>query len=226
MAAPVASFVQLPVDTTNAGKKIRTQSKVIGTDTVHSHFWVQDRAQTVLGVYRLSLAQQTAQASATNGTSTGFAWLAVPTATTTKAARIRRLTVSSQHSTALATPTAPRVAASRFTFTGTASGASGGTPDKVDTTFPASALDVRTATTGMTITLVTLIGVAPIVGAVTAVGAYGPVDNSIVDPASDEDQWPVIRAGQGIALWQDTAGTASDTRKINVNIVSDDIDLT
>lgn len=225
MTAPAAAFIQLPDDSGNSGKKIQTQSESVGGNTVHSHYYVSRRSAKVGGIYRAALAQGTITATAMNGTSTGFLWVHIPTAVTTIAARIRRLWVTTQHSSALATPTAPRIVATRFTFTGTASGAQV-TPDKVDTTFGAASLDLRTAVTGLTPSLVSALASAAVVGAVTAVGAYAPLDVNLVDPASDEDEWPVLRGGEGYVLYQDVAGTTSDTRKVNINILWDEIDIT
>lgn len=224
MAAPLASNVRLPDDSGNTGKYVRTQSRVVGATTVHEHFFVTARQAQVLAVYRLGMPQITAQASAQNGTSTGFLWFHVPTAVSGKKVRVRRLSVTSQLATVLATPTAPRLTATRFTFTGTASGASL-TPVKVDTTTSASVADLRTAVTGLTVSLVGSLGTAPFPGAQTAVGAYAPAEYNIVDPASDEDDWPVFGPGEGFVLYQDTAGTASDTRVANVTLLFDDIDV-
>ena len=223
MAGPIASKIILPDDSGNTGKKIRSQTRVIGADTVHEHFFVPVREEAVLGVYRLGMAQVTILAAAQNGTSTGFLWFSVPVGTTGKKVRLRRLSVVSQHATALATPTAPRLTVTRYTFTGTASGASL-TPVKVDATSAASVADLRTAVTGMTVSLVGSIGTAPIVGAVTAVGAYSPTPVHIVDPTADEDEFIVLAAGEGIVTYQDTAGTTSDTRVANIILLWDDID--
>ena len=223
MAGPVAGFVQLPLDTGNTGKKVRTVSLVVGADTVHHHFFVQAREKKVLGTYRAGLAQVTILAAAQNGTSTGFLWAHMPTAITGKSARIRRLRVESQHSTALATPTAPRITAVQFTFTGTASGAAVAAIEN-DRLGPAAVLDLRTAVTGLTPSLVGSLGTAGIVGALTAVGAYAPRTIDIVDAATEEDCWPVIAPGEGIVIYQDVAGTTSDTRKANISLLWDEID--
>lgn len=223
MAAPLADKIILPLDTGNTGKKVRTRTRVIGADTVHEHVFIQEFKALVLGTYRAGLAQQTVQASAQNGTSTGFIWIHVPTAISGKSARLRRIRVDTQHSTALATPTAPRLTVVQFTFTGTASGAQV-TAIENDRLGPAAILDLRTAVTGLTPTLVGSIGVAGIVGAVTAVGAYAPGWIDVIDPASDEDSWPVIAPGEGYVIYQDVAGTASDTRKINISMLWDEID--
>lgn len=222
MAAPVASFIRTPDDSGNTGKKVRSQTRVIGADTVHEHFVVPVRQAELLGVYRLALAQQTVQASAQNGTSTGFLWAHVPSAISNKWARIRRLYCSSQHSTALATPTAPRVVLTRFTFTGTASGASV-TAGKVESGYPTPIFDLRTASTGLTVTLVAAMCAAGLAGAITAVGAYHPVDMDLINTEA-EDGFLVAKPGEGFVLYQDVAGTASDTRKLNPVIAWDEVD--
>ncbi len=51
MAAPVAGYVQLPSDTANTGKKNRTQTKAVGSDTVHEHFVVPTEGYTRTGRY-------------------------------------------------------------------------------------------------------------------------------------------------------------------------------
>lgn len=225
MAAPIAGFIQLPTDTGNTGKKVRTQSRVVGADTVHEHFFIAERQRRVLGVYRCATAQLTVSATAQNGTTTGFLWFYVPSAVSNTKARIRRLYFSTQHSTVLATPTAPRLALSRFTWTGTPTGTQI-TQQKVDTTYPASVVEVRTTSAGWTVTLDTGQPVAAggIVGALTAVGAYAPVDLNVIDLSEAEDEWLVVGPSEGLVLWQDTAGTTSDTRKLNPVVVWDEID--
>src|SRR6185436_13483240 len=218
MAAPVDSYAQLPDDSGNAGKKIRSQTRVVGANTVHEHFFVNVRQAAVLGVYRAAMAQVTVQASAQNGTSTGFLWAHVPSAVTNKKVRIRRVYVTSQHSTVLATPTAPRIVMTRMTFTGTASGASV-TVGKVDAGAPTAVFDLRTAVTGLTPTLVAALGSAPIVGALTAVGAYAPASTDLISVSGLEDEWIILAPGEGVVLYQDTAGTASDTRLANICLI-------
>lgn len=222
MAGPIAAKVTLPSDSGNAGPKVRTQTRVVGADTVHEHFFISGRKAEVLGIYRLAMAQITAAAAAQNGTSTGALWFHVPTAITNKKARIRAIRYASQHATALATPTAPRLAVSRMTFTGTASGAAI-TPVKVDATYPAAVADLRTAVTGLTPSLVGVMAALPFCGAITAVGAYtSPTDDVIMQ---EEDNWWVFAPGEGLVLWQDTAGTTSDTRVMNITIAWDEIDV-
>lgn len=223
MAAPVDSYVQLPDDSGNSGKKIRSQTQTVSGNTVHTHYFYSQRQANVLGVYRAALAQQTMLVSAQNGTSTGFLWLHNPTATSNKSARIRRIYASSQHASAIATPSAPRLLVSRFTFVGTASGAAV-TAAKVVSSAPSPILDLRTAVTGLTVSLVAAMGSCGVVGALTAVGAWAPAVVELL-PSGPEDEWEVLAPGEGAVIWQDTAGTTSDTRVANICAIWDEIDV-
>jgi len=224
MAGPIQTFVQLPDDGGNTGKKMQTVSRVVGGQPVHAHYYTPIRAAVVLGVYRYVLPQAVCSASATNGTSTGHLWFHVPLAISGKKARIRRISVSTQSSTAFAGVSSPRVAFARYTFTGTASGAAV-TPAKTDATAPPAVADLRTAVTGLTVSLAGLMGVAPYVGALTAVGAYAPSHTEVMPPSADEDQWWVIAPGEGVVVYQDVAGTAADTRQMNLFLLWDEIDV-
>lgn len=223
MAAPVANKIILPDDSGNTGKNIRTQTRVVGADTVHEHFFVQVSNAKVLNVYRFALDQQTVLASAQNGTTAGFLFFHLGSAVSDKAARLRRLSVTSQHSTALATPSAPRLRAVRYTSAGALSGTAI-TPALNDSAQPAAASILSSANTGNTVVHVAAFAAAALAGALTAVGAYEPCYKDLIDPASDEDDWPIFYPGQGFVVYQDTAGTTSDTRKFNIQGCWDEID--
>ena len=82
------------------------------------------------------------------------------------------------------------------------------------------------ANTGTTVVHVGIgFAAAGVVGAVTAVGAYSPVNIDFIDPNDDEDEWPVFRPGEGFVVFQDVAGTTSDTRKFNMQLLADEIDI-
>lgn len=223
MAAPVAADIRLPDDSGNAGKRVRTQSRVVGANTVHEHFFVQARQAKVINVYRFALDQQTVAAAAQNGTTAGFLFHHLGSAVAGKAMRLRRLTVTSQHSTALATPTAPRLRVVRFTSAAALSGAAVAAALN-DSTQPAPASILSLVNTGLTVVHVAGFAAAALAGALTAVGAYEPCYKDFIDPASEEDEWPIFYPGQGYAIYQDTAGTASDTRKFNIQGCFDEID--
>lgn len=174
MAGPLAATIRLPLDTGNTGKYVRTLTRIVGADTVHEHFFIENRLKSVLGVYRYAQAQNTVLAAAQNGTSSGMLYGHVPAAVSGKAARIRRVGVTSQHSTALATPTAPRLVMSRITAAAALS-TSLLTPGKVETAAPTAVMLLSAVVTGLTsVALVAPIGSAALAGALTAVGAYEP----------------------------------------------------
>lgn len=225
MAAPVADKILLPDDTGNLGKKVRTQTRVVGSDTVHEHFFVPLRQARIISVYRLALVQATILASAQNGTTAGMLFGHMPSAVSGKAMRLRRLSITTQHSTALATPTAPRLLVRRYTSSGALSSGllAPNINDSVVHVTPACLFSL--VNTGTTVVHVGIgFGTAAVAGALTAVGAYEPCFKDIIDPASDEDDWPVFRPGEGFVVYQDVAGTASDTRKFNLQFLADEID--
>lgn len=225
MAAPVAAKIQLPSDAGNSGPKVRTQTRVVGSDTVHEHYFVEARQARVVSIYRLAQVQATVAAAAQNGTTAGYLFAHVPAAATTRATRIRRLSFTSQHSTALATPTAPRLLARRFTSAGALSSGLL-TPTKVTTSHDTPVCLFSAVNTGTTVVHVgDGFASGAIAGALTAVGAYEPCFKDMIDPASDEDEWIVLAAGEGFVVYQDVAGTAADTRKVNLQLLADDIDI-
>src|SRR5688572_12223320 len=150
MAAPVASTIRLPDDSGNSGKHVRTQTRVVGATTVHEHFFIQARQAKVINVYRFALDQQTVAAAAQNGTTAGFLFHHLGSAVSGKAMRLRRLTVTSQHSTALATPTAPRLRVVRYTSAGALSGAAV-SPQRNDSALAAAASILSLVNTGNTV---------------------------------------------------------------------------
>lgn len=218
MAAPLASFVQLPLDTGNTGKKIRTQTRVVGADTVHEHFFIPISFRKIDGIYSFAATAPAAvQASADNGTSTGRFWLEMP-AGATKRGRLRdfKLTFDWGVVPAADVPTLPRIALTRFTFTGTASGAAI-TPAKRHPSDAANVANVRTAVTGMTVTVgaVSWTALAPFIDFATAVGINSqPRFTDYYDP-DHEDAYMDFGPGEGLLLYQPDAGTASDLRRFN-----------
>lgn len=226
MSAPVAGYIQLPDDSGNSGKKAQYQSESIGGNTVYAPYVITRRSAKVLGLYRLATGQNTILATAHTPTSTAFLYMFNPVANTGKNIRIRRAWINSINTSALATPTGPRVLASRSTFTGTASG-SALTPDKVASANPASSAYFSAVITGATVaSMVSSIGAAHAVQCVTAVGAMSSTDNDLMNARDNEDEFEVLAAGECAVFWQDVNGTSSDTRKANINIVYDEIDIT
>ncbi len=236
MTQATLDYVTLPNDGSNTGAKTPTMAKVIGVNTLEYPLVIQAREQTVKGVYRASMTAQSVAAAAQNATATGFLWITVPAATTTRAVRLRKADIILQHSaiTATAMATLPRIGIARFTFTGTASGATLAGA-KIDPDAANPSVDMRTAVTGLTVTLNTDPGsllqsviVPPylVLGAPTAnIGLMATDVQSLVSIDAEEDEWPIIKAGQGLVIYQLDAGTASDSRRFGVNLLWDEIEL-
>jgi len=232
MARSTADKVILPSDAGNTGAKTPTMTRTVGADLVHVPLMIPERKEVVKGVYRASMALQSVQASAQNATSTGFLWITCPAAVTTRAMRLRKLDLMINHSASTTMPSVPRIGLARFTFTGTASGATLAGA-KIDPDSPNPSIDLRTAVTGMTVTLNTDPGsllnsvLVPPMHNVTAAGLlFMPsVEQSLVSMRSDEDEWPMIKGGQGLVLYQLDAGTAADTRRFTANMMWDEIEI-
>lgn len=217
MAAPIAGFAQLPTDSGNTGKKMRTQTRTIGADTVHEHFFVPSSSRELLGSYVAHSGVFTVQATAQT-LPTAFLYVFNPVGNTRNMA-LTAIEVLSQLGSALAAPTSPRLLWKRFTFTGTASGAQI-TPGKLDSTMPTATCNVRTASTGLSITTgADMICSFPIASA-TAVGYSPPqMDEWFEDVESNQI---ILRAGEGILFYQPDAGTTADTRRIIVTVKWDE----
>lgn len=214
MAAPIADKVILPLDTGNTGKKVRTQTRVIGADTVHEHFFVPTSKDSKLGFFRAHSGILTVPTGAHNGTTTGHLWFFNPVGNTLKA-RIRRLRETGQVISGAIDLTAPRSLYSLFTFTGTPSGATI-TPAKRDSTDAAATCSLRTASTGATVTLVATIrhtGVPAVNATASSATIQVNLPPAIYPPWDpDEEECIVLRAGEGVVLWAADASTTANRR--------------
>jgi hypothetical protein len=216
MAAPVAGFVQLPSDAGNAGKKIRTQTRVVGSDTVHEHFVIAISARSKVGVYYAHSGTLTIPAAAHVGTTTGHTWLFNPVGSAVKLA-LRRIREIIQFTvTSAVDVSVPRQLWSLFTFTGTASGAQI-TPAKRDSTDSAPVGNLRTASTGLTVTLgAAMRGVLPpIVATASSATIQSNMPAQVGQPwEPEEDGQIVLRAGEGIVNWSADAATTGNRRMV------------
>lgn len=220
MAAPADSLVQLPSTSGNTGPMIRTSTRVVGANTVHSHHFVQDEPYNITGMYTTHSGNMTILAAAQNGTSTGFLWVINLAASTIKA-MIQRIKGVTNAVTTLAAITSPRVVGQLFTYTGTPSGATL-TPGKHDSTWPAAQHSVRTAMTGMTITLGAIIYSVKAPAMVTGVGTGKGVFNEFY--ANHANDAILLRTGEGMAFYQADAGTTSDTRQFSAEISVEEVE--
>ena len=228
MAKPAETYSILPDASAYTGKKIRAESSTVSANTVLSHEFPYVAQARVLGVYSVGIAQATVTVGAMDGISTGLLWMHMPTVISGRVARIRRVTNSYQEASAIVTATAPRLRMDRFTFTGTATGA---TAVGAKSTFgePYPMLDLRTAVTGLTVSLVAAASTVALGGAFTAIAnqvasTEQMVESDFVDQNVEEDAWMAILPGEGFVLYQDTIGTTSDARKMNINVFWDEVD--
>lgn len=221
MAAPVAAHVKLPDDTANAGKKMRTQSRLVGADTVHEHLYGPISRRSKLGVYHYAPALQSVVQTAQDGIATGFLWLVNPTGASVDVV-LKRLAV--MFNGTVAANTSARLLLSRFTYTGTPSGATVA-PAKRKTADAGNVGVLYTASTGMTVTLVATVFPFMIPALISASGVFPTVAQrfpDVEDPFEDDDL--VLVPGEGVVLWQADAGIASDTRRFTVGLLTEEIE--
>jgi hypothetical protein len=211
MAAPIASFIQLPVDTGNTGKKNRTQTRVVGSDTTHEHFFIPISARGVTGGYKASTGVLTVPAAVQNGTSTGYAWLYNPVGATIKMA-LKRLTWNVQFIALAVDLLGGELRFQLFTFTGTGSGTLV-TPAKRDTTDAAAQGNLRLASTGLTVTLTGVIFGEQYNTMDLVTGGAGHWNPHRAEWNPDSEQAEMVhRAGEGVSMWHAVAVTAGNRR--------------
>jgi len=214
MAAPVAGFVQLPLDTGNTGKMVRTQTRVVGANTVHEHYFIPISKRSLLGVYYATSGTIAFPTAAHNTTSTGYGWLYNPVGSAVKMAIRRTFTQTQFTVTTAVDVTVPRQAMSLFTFTGTGSGALI-TPAKRDSTDAAAVGNFRTAVTGLTVTLGAMIkSDFPNINSTASsatIQSTGQV-SGVQEWDPPEDEQIILRAGEGVVFWSADASTTANRR--------------
>lgn len=213
MSTPTPDKIILPLDTGNTGKKVRSQTRVVGADTVHEHFFIPISARNKLGLYKTSSLVLTVPSAVHNGTTTGYSWLYNPIGSTIKMS-VKRITIVDQFTALAVDLLAGELRASLFTFTGTGSGALL-TPAKRDSTDAGAQGNHRTASTGLTCTLG-----APIfsrfyqtMDLVTGGAGHWSPQTTEWNP-DNEDGEIVLRAGEGIVFWHSVAVTTANRRLI------------
>jgi hypothetical protein len=163
----------------------------------------------IAGLYRFVSASRTVPATADNGTSTGGLWIQNPVGNS-KNARILRMDIHESTDSQLATADitgVPQITYARFTFTGTASGGSLSVMKRT-TTDATNSVIVRTAVTGMTVTL----GVSgwcltsPGVSFMTAAGVNRYQYTHSFPPESNDEFFADVAPGEGIVILSLGAG--------------------
>ncbi len=214
MAAPIADKVILPLDTGNTGKKVRTQTRVVGADTVHEHYFIPTSKRSVLGVYYATSGTIAFPTAAHNVTATGYGWFYNPVGSAVKVALRRTFTQTQFTVTSAVDVTVPRQAMSLFTFTGVGSGTLI-TPAKRISTDAAAVGNFRTAVTGLTVTLGAMIksdfpSINPTATSATIQANMIPAGTQEWDPPEDEQI--ILLAGEGVAFWSADASTTANRR--------------
>lgn len=212
MAAPVPAYVQLPTDAGNVGKKVRTQTRNVGADTVHEHYFIPISARSYLGIYWAVLSAQTPPQTAQTGVASGNWWLYNPIGSTPKMS-VRRWSRSWQFGTLAVDIVPGQFRISLFTFTGTGSGTAVAF-GKHDSTDATAVGNLRTASTGLTITLGNPVWEeqGPILPLATGSGVVcGPFQGLERDP--DEVAEIILRAGEGLVDWSAQTLTTANRRQ-------------
>jgi hypothetical protein len=230
MAAPIASYVQLPSDASNTGKKNRTQSKTVGSDTVHEHFIVPTEGYTRIGRYfHCSTANRavvnTAVAITTDTVGT-YLYMSTLSATTARVGVLREVSVSYGCGDPVISKTAPVITATKYTFNVAHSGTTQNICQaQTSSTVPLA--NVSLAPTGATITAAGDFGSAVIPAIFTTVGNYTGGKQVLYEDHEPYNRGAAVefKSGEGIAVHQTISGTASDTRVFTVKLVWDEIDV-
>lgn len=178
------------------------------------------------GLYRTVLAQQAVSLLAQNGVSTGLLWALVPSSVVNKKGRVRGVKIDPQVGANADVFAATRISASRFTYVGTPVGPSAEICS-LRSDYPTPVLDVRTAPTGLTVTLGARAGSTGLFAQKT--GTAQLPEPSFVLPEvipSREEEWLTLAPSEGMVIYQDTAGIASDPRRFTLSILHDEIDTT
>ena len=207
----VDSFVQLPLDTGNTGKKKSTKSRTVGADTVHQDVVLIGDAREVTGNYKCNSAAITVPAAAQNGTTTGLLWVYNPVASTIKM-QVSVMHLISQFVALAVDLLAGEVRCSRFTFTGVNSGAQL-TPCKIHSADAANQGQVATAFATAVPTLVATLDATFLQTMDLATGGAGhwnPYDDKF--DASNENEEVVLLPGEGLVFWNASAVTTANRR--------------
>lgn len=229
IAAAVQIVGNVAHDAVDSGNPIKTGGKaLLNKDALPTAVASGDRADAMtdewgrfrvlinrpklLGAYKFESGRQRILAAAHAATA-GFFWIINPVSSGVICV-IKKIIATATPTAATAFVSSPRVTVERVTFTGTPSGAQI-TVGKRDSTDAAQVCTVRTASTGLTLTAGAIMGDFTVPAVLTAVGVNAPIEQYLYD-ATDDDDYIILRAGEGLVFRQADAGTASDTRDIMI----------
>lgn len=209
MVATVDAFIQLPLDTSNTGKKRRTKTRVVGANTVHEDVVIVKSDRDVIGAYITSIAPVVIPATLQNGTTAGLAFFYNPIGGVNKIA-VEKIRLNVQFNALAVDLLAGNLALGKFTFTGTGSGAVN-TNIPTDSRFVAATANSRQAMTGLTISLLGNLAnwFLPVMGLAT--GGAGVFNAQQIDwVLNNEEEEIILLAGEGLVIYSAATLTTSN----------------
>lgn len=224
MAAPVASYVQLPSDTSNTGKKNRTQTKAVGSDTVHEHFVVPSPGFTRTGRYVYQSSMHVVSTAATNST---HLVLAMTTAATYRAV-LRSIDVSwSITGTIAATTANPTLVIQKATYGTAFTASTNGQVLAYQSSSTVSQLKAYLGSSGATVGTPVPFASFAFPALLTTVGAYGGQANLWRSPdAYDLGTGLEMKAGDVLQVIQPATGSNGEQRTFTIRFEWDEVDPT
>lgn len=223
MAAPVASYVQLPSDASNTGKLNRTQTKAVGSNTVHEHFVVPAPNYTRVGRY--CYMSTGAVVNASSGTQ--FDVMALSTSATQRA-YIRHISVTwSQQGESVVCETGPVILVTKCTYNTALTDATTRAMLSYASSQSAPQVNIRSSSSGASLgTKIPFCGFAVPAFVSTASAYGGSMTLYDVSDSNQTDNSVELKAGEALVVYQADAGTGSDVRKFTLRIVWDEVDIT
>lgn len=223
MAAPVASYVQLPTDASNTGKKNRTQTKAVGSDTVHEHFVVPSAGFTRTGRHAYQSSLHVLSTAATNST---HLVLAMTTAATYRCV-LRKISMTYGITGTIAATTANPVLIIQKATYGTAfTATTNGQVINYQSSSTASQLNAYLGSSGATVGTPTTFLSFSFPALLTTVGSYG--GQAVLWEAGDDYDIATgleMKAGDLLSVLQPTTGSNGEQRNFTLRFEWDQIDV-
>jgi hypothetical protein len=223
MAAPVASYVQLPADASNSGKKNRTVTKAVGSDTVHEHFVIQSPSFTRTGRHAYQSSMHVLSTAATNTT---HLVLAMTTAATYRAC-IRSIDISWGITGTIAATTAnPTLVLQKATYGTAFTLSTNGAVINYQSSSTTSQLNAYLGSSGATVGTPVPFASFAFPALLTTVGTYGGMHRLW----QAGDQYDVatgleMKAGDLLSIIQPATGSNGEQRTFTVRVEWDQIDV-
>jgi hypothetical protein len=223
MAAPVASYIQLPLDTDNTGKKNRTATKVVGSDTVHEHFIVPSPGYTRTGRHAYQSSMHVLSTAATNTT---HLVLAMTTAATHRAV-IRSIDVSwGITGTIAATTASPTLVIQKATYGTVFTASTNGQVINYQSSSTASQLNAYLGSSGASVGTPVPFASFVFPALLTTVGSYGGQSNLWRSVEQyDAGTGLEMKAGDLLQVLQPSTGSNGEQRTFTVRVEWDQIDV-